>query len=386
MRWTAPPSVPGIRSEALGRLAGGLIEAVREDRILGPLARYAYLRAPRPRPGPGDDDLSPPPGREGPRVAFICDEMTWRDFSPCCAAYFLHPGAWREQIDASPPDLLFCEAAWSGIERWEGCWRGRIYRDRTSPFEGRRELLAVLDVCRARGIPTVFWNKEDPLSFSDPRYDFVDTALRFDHVFTTAAECVPWYRERGRRRIGILPFGVDTDLFYPVPEEQRPGTALFAGSWSADLPGRCDALSRLLDYVIGSGLELDIYDRRSASPERRFRFPERYRPYIRPAVPFSQMPALARRYEWAVNVDTVTGSETMRSRRILQMAASGARVLCSPSLGAAGLPGSRPVDLGRYGPALEIHCDHEELRRDWSTRDLFRRVTAVLELRETAAV
>ena len=49
----------------------------------------------------------------------------------------------------------------------------------------------MLNYCRSRGIPTVFWNKEDPPHFDD----FIGAAKEFDFVFTTDADCVPMYRE-----------------------------------------------------------------------------------------------------------------------------------------------------------------------------------------------
>ena len=69
----------------------------------------------------------------------------------------------------------------------------------------RTGLQALVQHCRDAGVPTVFWNKEDPPHFED----FLDTARLFDHVFTTDAECVPAYRERlGHDRVGVLPFAV----------------------------------------------------------------------------------------------------------------------------------------------------------------------------------
>ena len=363
----------------LSSISGAAREVCRQSLLLNSLTQYAYLYGYRPPSfwsgyNGTSERYASPSGQVQTgqaRVAFICDEMTWLDFSGCCDAIFLLPGFWREQMEAFQPDLLFCESAWSGIEECDGCWRGRVYRNRKVLFENRKELLAILAYCRERGIRTAFWNKEDPALFGHRRYDFVDTALRFDAVFTTAWECVSRYRKLGAKNVALLPFGVNTDLFYPGTQERRKDSVIFTGSWFADQKQRCADLSALLDYVIRQGLQLDIYDRHAASPEQRFRFPKRYRPYLRPAVPYRQIPALVRRYEWAVNVNTVTDSETMFSRRLLQAAACGAKVLSSPSRGVERIPGSRRVFLDSVGEALEVICDFETLKSLYSTRQLF---------------
>lgn len=268
-----------------------------------------------------------PPSAVSPKVAFLCDEMTWQDFQGCCDGIFLHPRFWREQLERFGPDFLFCEAAWTGIKGYEGSWRGRVYRDRRLLFDNRGILLDMLSYCRGHGIPTVFWGKEDPTFFQHPVYDFTETALSFDFIFTTAAECVERYRALGHPRVGVLPFGVDTERFRPGNSAPEPGTAVFAGSWFADQPQRCAALERLLDFSLSLGLRLDIYDRKFGARQKRFQFPEKYRDYLRPPVAYADTPELFRRYEYGINVNTVGSSATMCSRRLLQLAASGATIL-----------------------------------------------------------
>lgn len=268
-----------------------------------------------------------------PRIAFICDEMTWQDYAPYAEAIFLHPKCWKRQLKMFQPEFLFCESAWSGIEAYPNVWRGRIYRDRRVSYENRDVLRKILADCRKQGISTAFWNKEDPAYFDHPVYDFADTALLFDNVFTTAAECLEKYRSRGHSRVFLLPFGVNTEMFYSDAAERPSNTAMFAGSWFSDFPERCQKLERMLDYAISKGWKVDIYDRYSESKEERFRFPEKYTSHLHPAVPFSEMPNIYRKYTYAINVNTVTNSRTMLSRRVLQLAASGVTILSNNAQG-----------------------------------------------------
>ncbi|MFC7646076.1 hypothetical protein ACFQX6_39925 [Streptosporangium lutulentum] len=87
---------------------------------------------------------------------------------------------WPEIFAENRPELLFVESAWHGNQ---GRWRYQM----TGNNAPKPELRALIDWCRAEGIPTIFWNKEDP-----PNFDFfIDTAKLFDHVFTCDGDMVP---------------------------------------------------------------------------------------------------------------------------------------------------------------------------------------------------
>ena len=308
-------------------VASHLVQKLRKRTLVNNAIQYVYLYLlPRSRVQPDaqfDSSLSD----QQPRVAFICDEMTWHDFSGHCNAIFLHPKTWRKQMEAFRPTLVFCESAWSGIDKYKDCWRARVYKDQRISFENRKELLSLLEYCTSKEIPTAFWNKEDPAFFDHKIYDFVDTALKFDYVFTTAQECVEKYRKKGHDRVFCLPFGVNTEQFAPDVQEKKENSALFVGSWYGDNPERCKALCEILDYVIDQGMDLVIYDRQSNSPEEKFRFPEKYNKYLHPSIAFRDIPALICQYPVCINVNTVTDSTTMFSRRVLQALACGSKVL-----------------------------------------------------------
>lgn len=317
------------------KIYAGALAYIRRSKVLTSAAQWTYLKLSLQK-GPGCQNPALVGSTSDPRlpkVAFICDEMTWQDFQGCCNAVFLHPKTWKQQLEMQKPELLFCESAWSGIEEFPNVWRGRIYRDRRVSFENRDVLLKILACCREMGIPTVFWNKEDPAYFAHPVHDFTDTALLFDHVFTTAQECIGAYEKRGHSSVHLLPFGVNTRMFHPEPESRKKNAVLFAGSWFGDLPARCRQQEKLLDYCLDQGWELDIYDRYSQAPEAKFRFPEKYAPYIHQAVPFTKMPEICRQYAYAVNVNTVVDSPTMLSRRVLQLAASGCTIISNETMG-----------------------------------------------------
>ncbi len=346
---------------------------IRNQKLVASAAHLLYSLRVRAPADPADTRLSFAARRQGAvKVAFICDEMTWEDYRGICEGIFLHPSCWRRQLAAFAPDFVFCESAWCGIDAFPNVWRARIYKDRRLLFENRKTLLEILDYCRENAIPTVFWNKEDPTFFDDAVYDFTPTALLFDTVFTTARECVPRYRARGHERVFVLPFGVSEAYFHVDGSKREKNSAVFFGSYFRDLHTRCDALETLLDYVLEQGMRLDIYDRKSQSPDEKFRYPQKYQRYVRAAVPYADIPGLCGRYEYAVNVNTVTDSETMFSRRLLQMAAAGLKVLSNPFEAAGELSGISCREIAD-GIVL-LRGEAERLRAEYSLEEQFEKM------------
>jgi len=268
-----------------------------------------------------------------PKIVFICDEMTWQDFRNECNAIFITPYNWREVFKSFSPDIFFCESAWSGISEYNNCWRGQIYRNKKVRYENRRELMNILEYCKNNNIPTVFWNKEDPAFWDNETYNFVDTALHFDHIFTTAKECIPKYTELGHKSVDVLMFGVPTHIFFFDPEVKKVRKAVFAGSWYADQPERCKEMEKVFDMVLQYGIPLEIYDRQSDSSNPIHKFPEKYKKYLRPKVPYFELGKIYREAQYVININTVTNSETMFARRVFEAMACGCIIISNHSDG-----------------------------------------------------
>ena len=263
------------------------------------------------------------------KIALIADEMTERNFADFAEVAELTPQNWFRQMEAHHPDLLVCESAWHGRD---GCWDYRVHRNKRLLFDNRTALKRILRYCAAAGVPTVFWNKEDPTFFDDPVNSFSDTAALFGLALTTAKECVPRYEAMGCRADTLI-FGFSPGLFSPVPLEDGKDRAAFFGGWYADQPKRCEAMRRVFRFVLDQGLELVIYDRYWNEPEENNRFPEEFDRYRRPPVPYGEIREELRHAAYAVSVTTETESETMFARRVVEMMACGRLVISNPSRG-----------------------------------------------------
>lgn len=299
------------------------------------------------------------------RVALIADEFTANSFSNEFEAISIEPINWRERFEACKPEIFFCESAWSGADTHTRPWKGRVYASKNFANENRTHLLEILSYCRKQGIPTVFWNKEDPTHFSDRVHDFVKTAKEFDFVFTTASECVESYKkEYGVSHAFALPFATNPRLFNPIETAERSSKVVFAGSWYANHVQRSKDMEHILDAICGDGYKLEIYDRYHGDTDPLHIWPQRYQPFLRPSQPHERMPAVYKSSRFGLNFNTVTASATMFARRVFELMSSNTLVLSNYSAGTQQMFGDLVVYPDKQADRLRSlsDADIEDLR------------------------
>jgi hypothetical protein len=151
-------------------------------------------------------------------VACISDEFTHFGYSPECKMKQLHSQHWLRQSEAFKPHLLFVESAWNGVDN---TWNKKI----STPS---LEFIELLTWYKTKGIPTVFWNKEDPVHFGS----FIRAAQYFDFVFTTDIDCVEKYKSRlGHDKVFLLPFATQPKHHNPIEHFERKEGICFAGAY-----------------------------------------------------------------------------------------------------------------------------------------------------------
>jgi hypothetical protein len=259
------------------------------------------------------------------RVATILDE-----FSDACFRYEAElirvtKETWREQIERDRPRFLFVESAWRGNgENWRGLIKHASHT-RDGPLE------ALVRYCKSRGIPTVFWNKEDPPNFAD----FIDAAAQFDYVFTTDANCIDRYRDRlGHDRVAALPFAAQPAIHNPIGKQECDDFEIaFAGTWYGQKHEERGALLPIL-LDAASAHKLHIFDRMSDYTQNDcFRFPDKYAASLRTALAYPNVLSAYRNFKLFLNVNSVTDSPTMFARRVFEILASSTAVVSTASTG-----------------------------------------------------
>ena len=151
-------------------------------------------------------------------VAAILDEMSTDCFAPECELVTPTPNNWLEMLEAQQPHLLLVESAWQGNQ---GAWQYKVGAYSYPGSVGLPDLTALIEWCRARSIPTVFWNKEDPIHFEK----FKEAASLFDVVLTTDSNVVERYRAlpggNSDRVVDVLPFAAQLALHNPAGSLQH---------------------------------------------------------------------------------------------------------------------------------------------------------------------
>jgi spore maturation protein CgeB len=265
--------------------------------------------------------------RDGLRVAVVLDDFSRLALGFEWQQVVVKPSSWRATLEADPVDLLFVESAWHGNG---DAWQYHLAGD-SAPRPALAELVAW---CREQGIPTVFWNKEDPAHYAD----FLATARLFDQVFTTDVDRIPHYRrDLGHDRVGVLPFAAQPALHHPVRHGagHHERDVAFAGMYFAHRhPERREQMDLLLGAALRAGTRmetgLEIFSRQLGGDER-YQFPEPYASRVVGSLPYPQMLSAYRAYKAFLNVNTVVGSPTMCARRIFEITASGTPVVSTPS-------------------------------------------------------
>jgi spore maturation protein CgeB len=282
----------------------------------------------RPRFAPVDLPATEP-ARPNLTVAVILDPFSELAFRHEWDQVTFGPDDWQAVLSESRPDLLFVESAWQGNS---GRWRLHMTRqDMNGRARPSPELRALVEWCHSEGIPTVFWNKEDP-----PNYDrFLETARLFQQVFTVDADRIPDYqRDLGHDRVDLLPFGAQPRIHNPVRRSPKAHDVAFAGTWfAAKHPERREQMEYVLRPALERGLHIwsRMQGRRGRGGDKRYRFPKPYRKYVVGSLPYERMLAAYTSYKVFLNVNSVTRSKTMCSRRLFELSAAQTAVVSAPA-------------------------------------------------------
>jgi len=253
------------------------------------------------------------------RVACIVDDLTFHSYNPECNLYQLTPKKWRSELEEFKPELLFVESAWFGKD---GLWQNTV-------MYCCKELRDITEWCKKHGIPTIFWNKEDPLRFAN----FMATAKCFDFIFTTDLDCVQKYKfELGHDRVFYLPFGCQPRLHNPIEKYNRKDAFCFAGGFYGRNVERTHDLENFT-RELSSWRPLEIFKRNSVIEHPDYMWPETYHQYIVGSLHPTEIDKAYKGYRYAINLNSVKQSQTMFARRIYELLASNTLTVSNFSCG-----------------------------------------------------
>lgn len=236
-------------------------------------------------------------------------------------------------------DLLLYVTCWKGLENEE--WRGVKFRE--LPREALDKLLAH---AHANGKPTLFQSIEDPSNFEY----FLPVAQRFDHVFTSDADCIEAYRrELGHDRVHYGEYGANQLLNNPIGSYRHTiNKAFFAGSYPKRYQDRVDDMHVMFDSILSTGDKLALVDRNFGSDD--YAFPPEYAKLSLEPMPHDVLQRVHKLFRWSLNFNSIKSSPTMCAMRIYELQAQGRGLLSNYA---------RSV-FNRF-PEIRIVADHERL-------------------------
>jgi spore maturation protein CgeB len=298
----------------------GIIEDVQIERLKGEILQQSLIKR-------KDERKKVPQQISDIKMACILDEFSMTSFGQEVNLITFTPENWLEVLSENIPDVLFVESAWRGNY---GSWEYKIAKYNN---QDKEPLIKLLNWCKENGIPTVFWNKEDPIHFER----FIDTAKLFDYIFTTDANMIENYQKAsGHSNVFALPFAAEPKLHNPIKiQDRRIDKICFAGSFYANRhEERRKDMENILDIAAKFGLE--IYDRnydKNANGPTDFSFPERFSENIVGSLKYDEIDKAYKGYKVMLNVNSVKYSPTMFSRRVFEGLACGTPIISSYSEG-----------------------------------------------------
>ncbi len=239
------------------------------------------------------------------KIACIMDDFTYGSYQPEAQLKQLTPLGWQSELEDFQPELLFIESAWRGKDE---LWGSKVGHNAS-------ELQQIVRWCRSRGVPTMFWNKEDPVHFET----FLTTAKQFDFVFTTDMDCIHRYKAAlGHDQVYFLPFACQPSVHNPIELYERKDAFCFAGAYYARYPERTRDLGNFV-AKLPEFRPVEIYDRNYGKNDPNYQFPAEYQPFIVGTLPFSEIDRAYKGYRYAINLNSIKQSQTMFARRVYEL-------------------------------------------------------------------
>lgn len=256
-----------------------------------------------------------------PTIMGVMDEFTQGCFGSDVNLIQPRTDNWYALSEKYNPILMFIESAWKGNS---GNWQYRVSRYSNKPGN---EIAQLCTFFKNESIPTVFWNKEDPVHHDR----FMDSASLAEYIFTTDENMISSYKSKtGNSNVYVLPFAAQPSLHKPCSLINRKNKSCFAGSWYGNRHAeRGEVIVWLLDAAKKYGL--DIYDRNYSlghSP-----FPDKYQQNVIGSLPYLELCEEYKKYRVFLNVNSVTNSPTMFSRRVFELMACGTPIVSTYSQG-----------------------------------------------------
>src|SRR5699024_7416570 len=140
-------------------------------------------------------------------IGIICDEFLY--YSLKDTANFIYI-PYEEKLEINQEvDLFLVVSSWRGLDHsWDYV---------ANPKGKKREkLIELIQMYKENDIPTIFYSKEDPVSYKE----YLSLAKECDFIFTSARESIAKYKlDTGNENVDLLEFGVNPMYHNPIGKD-----------------------------------------------------------------------------------------------------------------------------------------------------------------------
>lgn len=260
-------------------------------------------------------------------ILCVLDDFTRKTLSlePDVRLDFAHPK--RLPLFFKKYDFLLVESTWLGNQTQ---WKYKVAAYPEHPERNNHQLAKLVSWAKEHNVPTIFWNKEDPFHFEQ----FIESAKLFDYIFTTDANLLAQYQAQcPNSKIAVLPFPFQPKIHYPAGFEQiKTPSSIFIGSYIRHMhPER--RIWQDMCFQAAAPFGLTIVDRHAklAKNYQNYQFPHIDNVKYKSTVDYAKTASLNHKFQQSINVNTITNSPTMFSRRLIEIMACNRLVISNPS-------------------------------------------------------
>lgn len=224
-------------------------------------------------------------------------------------------------------DFLLVESTWLGNQT---LWKYKVANYPDHPERNHQQLTRLVNWAKNQNIPTIFWNKEDPFHFDQ----FITAAKLFDFIFTTDSNLLDRYRTQcPNSKISALPFPFQPKIHYPAPLTQiKTHSSIFIGSYLRHMhPDRRKWQDLCFNSAAPFGLTIIDRHARLAKKHINYQFPKIQHALYKGSVDYVKTARLNHQFQQSINVNTITNSPTMFSRRLIEIMACNRLAVSNPS-------------------------------------------------------
>ena len=248
-------------------------------------------------------------------IGIICDEFLFYSLQNAANLTYI-PYSNQLEVDETI-DMLLIVTSWRGLDHsWD-----YIANPKSSK---RTKLISLINDYKQSDIPTVFYSKEDPVSYKE----YLSLAKECDFIFTSAKEMVDTYiRDTGNKNVNYLEFGVNPLYHNPIGKDLSNdylnNIVTFAGSWMVRFPERNKEALQMFSAVNRTEKKLAIVDRQYERRMSRYHYPSYLIKNISATIPHERLMRLHKATNWGINLNSVKDSVTMFANRVYELQAMG---------------------------------------------------------------